>query len=200
MDVKNIPKELFAGSAISMGFYCSLTTLAKTNNPFLSAFMFYVGLALILITKSRLFTGCIYTLHSQNNYIHHLFQIYIFNFIGAIVTTLLLFTSVGVLDISNIILQRINSNPIYLILGGIITNILVCSSVYSYKNNNLFYSCLFIMSFVLIGTPHIVADFSSMTFGLYQGLCSIYEYITVIISVTIGNVIGGLLFYRIINH
>jgi formate/nitrite transporter FocA (FNT family) len=100
----NYKNSIMAGMSISLGTFAYLITLQKTNNIFISATMFYIGLCIILSCQLSLFTGQVLSLKvngyteqsyrlsyiSNKEYIKTLFNTWISNLIGSIITAILL--------------------------------------------------------------------------------------------------------------
>lgn len=191
-------KSIIAGSFISLGAFAYLTILNKTNNLPLASLSFYIGLFLILLTQTNLFTGKILTLKTETKleYITQLTQIWIGNLIGSIISTIILF-QIFQPNVSQIIQHKLGLNPVQMIISGIVCNLLVCSAVHSYnKYNNHIMSAFCIFLFVILGCEHIVANFSYYTLGFLEGINA--QLIISLVFVTIGNIIGGLIVRDII--
>lgn len=184
-------KSFIGGSFISLGTFAYLVTLQKTGNLFLAAITFYLGLFLILTFKSYLFTGAVYTLRGDNDYVTKLMDIWCFNLLGGGTTTLLLIQIFSV-DVTNILANKMLLSSIQLIISGIFCNILVCAAVCVYqKYQNHLLSGFLIVCFVLLGFEHSVANFTYLTIGMCQGIISIAQFLLNVLYVTLGNIIGG---------
>lgn len=195
-------KSLSGGLFISIGTYGYLITLSKTNNVFLASMVFFLGLMLILITETNLFTGQVFTKANLPTweYIETLVDTWFFNFFGASLGAILL-SFLYSPNINQIISNKLSLTMPQLILSGIFCNIMVCSAIYTYqKTNNLILSGFIITVFVLFGFEHSIANMVYLTVGAGEGLVSVIEYCRNIFSVTLGNVIGGLIFYKIIEN
>lgn len=178
--------------------------MQKTNNIFLSSITFYLGLCLVFTFNLNLFTGKVLTLRlyqltlTIKEYILKLIQIWLGNLIGSVITSILL-CQIKYLDVSTLITNKLNMTPIQMIISGIACNMLVCSAIYNYRiDKNHMISCFIIMIFVICGFSHIVADFSYYTIAILNGInIDVISIIKSLVFVTIGNVLGGLLVYKI---
>jgi nitrite transporter NirC len=200
--------SIVAGMCISLGTFAYLVTLQKTNNPFLSSIMFYIGLSLILLFRFELFTGQVLSLKvymyteehfrlndiSIKEYIITLTRTWIGNLIGSVITTIALFQILHP-DVSNIVNTKLSLNPIQMLVGGVFCNLLVTCAVANYKMyQNHLISGFFILCFVICGFNHIVADFSYYTLGFFEGInINIIQLLMSLLFVTVGNILGGLL-------
>lgn len=188
---------------ISLGSFCYLTTLSKTQNPFLASITFFLGLSLIMITKQSLFTGMVLTKAylPLKEYIKTLSITWIFNFIGSIITTVLL-NQILHPDITQLINNKLSLNPIQIIISGVFCNALVCSAVATYNGTkNFIMSGFYITCFVLMSLEHSIANMTYMTLGFIQGVnMNIVSVVVLMLCSTIGNIIGGRIIVNIINN
>lgn len=192
--MNNFIKSILGGLSISLGCFCYLTTLNKTNNVFLAAITFYLGLLLIILFNTNLFTGKIYSNShmSIKNYIHSLSIIWIGNLIGGVITSICLYQIIKP-DVTELISKKLSLNPLQMIISGIACNILVCASIAAYKKEkNYLLSGFLIICFVLMSTEHIVANFTYYAIGVCSGVpININNLLLSLLFVTIGNIIGG---------
>lgn len=196
-------KGIFGGAFISLGAFCYLITLQKTQNIFLASITFFLGLSLIMITKQSLFTGQVLTkAHLPlQEYLITLTSTWVFNFVGAIITTILL-NQILHPDITQLITNKLTLNPIQLIISGLFCNVLVTCAVATYNGGRSHYiSGFYIFSFVIMGFEHCVANMSYITLGLLQGInMNIISSIILILCSTLGNIIGGRIVVSIIKQ
>jgi len=208
--IEKYKHSIMAGVSISLGTFTYLTTLQKTNNPFIASMTFYVGLSLVMIFGFDLFTGKVlslkvdtYTLKyfsksriSTKDYIKTLSKTWLGNLAGSIITTVALFQVLHP-NVEQIINTKLSLNPIQIIVGGIACNFLVCCAVANYKMyQNHLISGFFITIFVICGFLHCIADMTYFTLAICSGMnLDIIKVITYMIIVTLGNVLGGLLLY-----
>jgi nitrite transporter NirC len=201
-------KSIYGGIAISAGTFAYLITLSKTNNVFLSAMTFYLGLCIILTYGYNLYTGKVLTLKvtnftmnyfqtnniSNKEYIIKLVQVWLGNLIGSIITTILLFQILHP-DVSTIVNNKLSLTPVQMLISSIMCNIMVCLAVSSYQMyKNHLLSGFFITLFILLGFSHSIADMSYFTLGICEGVnIDFVKLVVSMIVVSIGNAIGGLL-------
>lgn len=192
--MKQIGKGIFGGMFISLGAFAYLVTLQKTNNAFLASMMFFIGLLLVMVFKQRLFTGEVLTLTHLDTraYVINLIGTWILNFIGAIITTILL-NQILPITIIPLIHNKLSLNYTQILISGMFCNFFVCSAIASYKaTENYLISGFLITCFVLLGLEHSVADMSYFTLAFITGLnTNIPQLLTYILLATIGNFLGG---------
>lgn len=200
ISLNNLKKSIIGGGCISLGAFAYLITLQKTNNPFIASAMFYLGLSLILVFQQNLFTGQVYTKSDLKpmDYTVTLISTWTGNFIGSIITTVLLYQIIQP-NVSKIIATKMSLNPIQLIISAFFCNILVCCAVANYKETkNHLISGFFICAFVICGFEHCIADMIYIVLGTLQGLnINTTNDVIILVFSTIGNVLGGLLVVNI---
>jgi formate/nitrite transporter FocA (FNT family) len=208
--MNELKKSICGGIAISLGTFSYLTTLSKTNNVFLSAITFYLGLCIIMVYGYNLYTEKVITLKvdtftmdyfqksniSNREYIVTLIKVWIGNLIGSIITTIALFQILHP-DVTTIVNNKLALNPIQMLISSILCNIMVCLAVSSYKMyQNHLLSGFFITLFILCGFSHSIADMTYFTLGICEGVnIDIIKLAISIVIVSLGNAIGGLLLY-----
>jgi formate/nitrite transporter FocA (FNT family) len=192
--MNEIKKSIYGGSMISLGAFAYLIVLQKTSNIFLASICFYLGLSLIMLTRQNLFTGQVFTKASLpiREYIDTLINTWLFNFIGSIITTILL-SQIFHPDITQLINNKLSLNPIQIIISAIFCNVLVCIAVANYnKTSNHLMSWFYIFIFVVMSFEHCVANFSYVSLSIIQNCnTSLYSSVLLLIFSTIGNIIGG---------
>ena len=185
---------------------------------FLSGSVFSVGLMLVLIPGSELFTGnilmtigFIYRKYSFVKLLRNWLVVYFGNLLGALVIVWLIFHSGLFLRFENLtsmgeVAVKISQAKLQLgfteaLCRGILCNMLVCLAVIMSIASRSVMGKIFgiyfpIMAFVASGYEHSVANMFFLPMGLaVQGKLT-SEFLTVfnnLVPVTIGNVIGGLL-------
>lgn len=222
-----IPAQFFFG--ILAGIYIGFGALAATTvgafeglpiglAKFLSASIFCVGLILVVIPGSELFTGNILMsaglvtrVASPGKVLRNWVFVYAGNFVGSIILALMVHgsglmgsvaepTAVG--QAASGIAQAKLAIPFFpAVLRGVLCNMLVCLAVIMAVGSRTNFGkilCIYfpITAFVLSGFEHSVANM----YFLPVGLLARGEFLTRfpamfgnLIPVTIGNVIGGLL-------
>lgn len=184
-------KSLYAGISIGLGGIIFLNCQDKT----LGAFLFSIGLFAVLVFGFDLFTGKV----CNTDYLKRpgeLIKIWIGNLVGAVLMGLVASTNSETYQIANNIVASKLSKPLPLILG-FICGICIAIAVKGYQKAEGFGKYLAIvlgvMVFILCGSEHVVAD---MFYCAAARMCNL-EVIKFILIVTIGNVLGGVLFSEI---
>ena len=219
--VPTIMLSLMAGAFIAFGamFY----TIVMTNHDMgfgparlLGGIVFSLGLILVVVGGAELFTG--------NNFIvmawaehkvktAQLFRnwclVYIANFVGAIGAVTLMYWS-GALSLGDgavantalkIATYKVNLTPMQAFIRGILCNALVCLAVWlCFAARDVASKILAIIfpisAFVTLGFEHCVANMYFIPLGmlLSDGGISATMFLSNLIPVTVGNIIGGSLF------
>ena len=212
MIILGIAAGFFIAVAAFLSVKCSYTIENISVNKILSALFFSFGLILVVLMKSELFTGnmlLFIPLFNKKvlfkNVLKNLFIVYVSNFIGAIVFSLLIFNSYkfdnALLDsFTNIALNKINIDFYRLVILGILCNIMVCIAVFLASTSKEIISKIFVIIipvfiFVALGFEHSVANMFYLTIGkLIESSISIKDIlISNLLPVTIGNIVGGLI-------
>lgn len=178
--------SILAGLMIAIGGVINLSI-----DGALGAFMFSLGLLIVLIFKLELFTGKAGLLATNEMKIGKLFKIWIGNFIGtAIVAILLTLTPKGVdlFEKSTQIVAIRNANDFYtnFVYGGFCGLMMYLAvSSYALGGLNPVYAILPVAAFILCGFNHCVADM----FYLNIGATALTDYLS-LIPTTFGNICG----------
>jgi len=214
---------MLAGIYIAFGAHAATAVLSGgTLDPgvarFLAGSVFSVGLMLVLIPGSELFTGnilmaigFIYRKYRFIKVLRNWLLVYLGNFIGALIIAILvvksgLLGSAGSLTGMGKVAVSIADSKLALSFGealtrGILCNMLVCLAVIMAIASKTVTGKIFgiyfpIMAFVVSGYEHSVANMYFLPAGLMangtfaSNFSSIFDNL---IPVTIGNIIGGLL-------
>lgn len=185
-----IGKSFFAGMMIGLGAAGSSVAAHNIANVGLArltaAVVFPVGLMMVILMGAELFTGdCLLAIGlpekdiSIKQFIRTLILVYLGNFIGGIVLSLLVVMS-GQLDYSGgllgaytikVALGKVGLSPMKSLSSGILCNILVCAAVIMAVcakdiSGKLLVSFFVIMLFVTSGFEHCVANMYYITAGL----------------------------------
>jgi len=214
---------VLAGMYIAFGAHAATAilsggTLDAGMARFLSGSVFSVGLMLVLILGSELFTGnilmtigFIYRKYSLIKVLRNWLVVYFGNFLGAVIIASLVFFS-GLLvykgDVTSIgtVAAAIADGKLQLgfieaMCRGILCNILVCVAVIMCIASRSIIGKIFgiyfpIMIFVVSGYEHSIANMYFLPAGLMvkgEFISSFPSIFRNLIPVTIGNIIGGLL-------
>ena len=190
---KDLILGIMAGMCISIGCVAFLSSGDKV----VGSLFFVVGLFMILNLDFNLFTGKVcYALENKPFYILRLLFIWIGNFLGALVSALL----IGVTRLKGlkeacegIVNTKLNDSLVSLFVLAIFCNILIFLAVYGYKNfDNIIAKTLALIFgvsvFVLCGFEHCVADMFYFCFaGAWTG-----KMLLALLIITLGNIVGGL--------
>ncbi|MFH1355128.1 MAG: formate/nitrite transporter family protein [Candidatus Omnitrophota bacterium] len=214
---------ILAGIYIAFGANASIAVLSGgTLDPGLARFLaggvFSVGLMLVLIPGSELFTGnilmvigFIYRKYSLARVLRNWFMVYLGNLLGAMIIVWLVYKtgllmSSGKLNSMGITALGIAEAKLQLTFSealcrGILCNMLVCMAVIMCISSRTISGKIFgiffpIMVFVISGFEHSVANMYFLPIGLMLKGEFTSNYFSIfgnLIPVTIGNIIGGLL-------
>lgn len=233
-------KAVLAGIMIAMGAAISSVAAHTISDVgvarLAAAVVFPVGLMMVVLLGAELFTGdCLAAMslfakkQKVSDVIKFLFWVYVGNFVGAMLTAILIFLS-GQLDYSagilgaytiKIAVSKVNLSFMVGVVSGILCNILVCAAVLmamcAKDITGKLLACFFtIMLFVTGGFEHCVANMYYISAGILAGQKT--EYVDLAMSlygftveqmeslnfvnffcsnllpVTIGNILGGIIF------
>ncbi len=202
--VKNLFSAVMAGIMISFGGGVYLACVAVEKAP-LGAFLFSLGLTVILMFGFLLFTGkSAYLLENKPlKYIPYLLIIWIGNILGC----MLMGVAVGAAkpnlhDVAVTLCEaKLGQAPWQTIILGALCGILVYIAVDNFKSDSdktpfhkylLVFTC--VPAFILCGFEHSIADmfYFAASNMLYSGKGIVY-----ILLVTLGNLIGAVLFHTV---
>ncbi|MBL7156902.1 MAG: formate/nitrite transporter family protein [Candidatus Omnitrophica bacterium] len=203
----NVATAILSGGTLDTG-------LAK----FLAGSVFSVGLMLVLIPGSELFTGnilmtigFIYRKYAFTKVLRNWVIVYLGNLLGALLICWLIFISgllgeVGNLNPNGVTAVKIAEAKLQLgfseaLCRGILCNMLVCLAVIMCIASRTVVGKIFgiyfpIMVFVASGYEHSVANMYFLPVGLMMEGKFMSNFLIIfknLVPVTIGNIIGGLL-------
>ena len=203
--VKNLFSAVLAGVMISFGGGVYLACSAS-DKVALGALLFSLGLTVILIQGFLLFTGkTAYILENKPAYLLYLLVIWLGNLLGCMLMGLLIRlakpglaeTALGLCE------NKLAQSPWQTIVLGALCGILVYIAVDYFKSDDdkksfpkylLVFTC--VPAFILCGFEHSVADmfyFAASTGGLLYTL----QGMGYILLVTVGNLLGAVLFHTV---
>ena len=203
-------------SVLSVVLSISITTYSVAK--LLSALVFPIGLILVILMKTELFTGnslLIIQLLKHEIKLKQLLKnwliVYIGNLVGSLIITFLIVNTPlkeVIMDAFIKITYTKTSLNIYeAIILGILCNFLVCLAVYLSTNADTLVSKVItifipIFTFVALSFEHSVANMSYLSFGyLLDNEIGIRNILfNNLLPVTIGNIIGGVLLGTIIYY
>ena len=207
---------IFGGAFIALGGagnIISASTLAKTDPglaKFVGACVFPVGLIMVVILGSELFTSnCLLSVAYTNKKINftqlirNLVTVYLFNYVGSFIVAYITvrggsFNADSLDYLQNIATHKVHADAYALFIKGILCNVLVCGAVllsYTSKDTigKLVGAWLPIMLFVLIGYDHSIANMFYLTATkLVDTSFEISSILYNLFYVTLGNILGGM--------
>lgn len=215
--------SIMAGFLIALAGYGSTVVSFSISNTsiakLLLALIFPMGLILVILLKTELFTGnslliipLVNKKISFKSLLLNWVLVYIGNFIGSILLSLLVYKSGSLTNETlintfvSIANKKINYSFINLLILGCLCNILVCTAVFlgvTSKNilEKVFVIFIPIFLFVLLGFEHSVANMFYLSIASLLGKL---DFINLIIGnllpVTLGNILGGILIGLIFNY
>ena len=216
--------SMLAGIYVGLGIMLIFTIgglLSSANSPATKIVMglsFGVALSLVIFAGSELFTGnnFVMAVGSLNKTVSWLdtIKVWIVSFIGNLTGSILagtLFFMAGLSNgpvgefIAKTSASKMSLPASDLFFRGILCNMLVCLAVWcSFKCKEetskliMIFWCLFV--FITAGFEHSVANMTLLTIGLLSpagAAVSIGGYAYNIIMVTLGNMVGGIVFMAI---
>ena len=195
---KNADKIHLLFQSIFSGWLIGLGALAmfSVSNRILGSLLFSIGITLVMIFKSKLYTGYIPSLSNENKIKENLLNIplcIIGNILGTELLALYCYGSKyteATMRATQIIQGK--ENLLSGLLSGISCGIVIGLIVLNrHKILKWILTPLLIMTFILSGMEHCVAD------AFYMGLSNVWKPMF-LIAVIIGNTIGGYLVGKII--
>ena len=207
---------IFGGAFIALGGagnIISASTLAKTDPglaKFVGACVFPVGLIMVVILGSELFTSnCLLSVAYTNKKINftqlirNLVTVYLFNYVGSFIVAYITvrggsFNADSLDYLQNIATHKVHADAYALFIKGILCNVLVCGAVllsYTSKDTigKLVGAWLPIMLFVLIGYDHSIANMFYLTAAkLADSNLEVSLILYNLFYVTLGNILGGM--------
>ena len=211
--LKTFVLAVLAGIFISLASVLSVVVSKSIDNystsKLLSALVFPIGLILVILMKTELFTGnslLVIPLLNKDIKVKQLLKnwliVYLGNLFGSLLITILVINT----PLKEVIMEsfiKITNTKISLsissaIILGVLCNFLVCLAVFlsSIANNiteKIIVIFLPIFTFVALSFEHSVANMSYLSFGyLLDNSVNIGSILLKnLLPVTIGNIIGG---------
>ena len=211
--LKTFILAIFAGIFISLAAILSVTVSLSITNysiaKILSALVFPIGLILVVLMKTELFTGnsllIIPLLNKDINFkqlLKNWLIVYLGNLFGSLLISLLIINtplkeviSASFIKIAN---TKISLSITSSIILGLLCNFLVCLAVFLASNaktigEKVIVIFLPIFTFVALSLEHSVANMSYLSLGyLLDNTISISKILlNNLLPVTLGNIIGG---------
>lgn len=208
-----------AGMFIALGGITNTVVnivLSPGIGPFLGAFMFALGLMLVLVAGGELFTGNILLYGAYLSKDISLKQlatnwgrVYLWNFIGALcfsaVTHLTKLNPAIVESITATSAGKLELTILQCLAGGFLCNILVCLGVWvSFSANDgaskFVLMAMPIIAFILLKYEHSVANMFYFSFTAIESGIDFVGVLKNMIPVTVGNILGGMFIAFIYHH
>lgn len=186
-------KGIYAGMMIGIGG----TVYLSISNSIIGAIFFSVGLLTICIYKMNLYTGMIgYIIENKLNYIVTLLLTLIGNFIGTMITSLLVLNtrianiSVRAKEISAI---KINDNYLSIFILSIFCGMLMYIAVNTFKkekDSRVRYLAIFIcvIVFILSGFEHCIANMYYISLAKLWSLKAVLSMLIMILGNSVGSI------------
>ena len=186
-------KGIYAGMMIGIGG----TVYLSISNSIIGAIFFSVGLLTICIYKMNLYTGMIgYIIENKLNYILTLLLTLIGNFIGTMITSLLVLNtrianlSVRANEISAI---KINDNYLSIFILSIFCGMLMYIAVNTFKKEKdsiVRYLAIFIcvIVFILSGFEHCIANMYYISLAKLWSLKAVLSMLIMILGNSVGSI------------
>lgn len=211
-NVENHIKAFMAGifiafGCIAMGVVKLDHNLSPAISSVLSGMIFSIGLFAIVVCGSRLFTGnCLVWINVLNKEVSikqftlMLLHDWAFNFLGIIF--IVICTNLSGFDCSifnSILNSKIHSSLTEMIFKGILCNMLVCLAVWMAigSANDKFIKILIpVTVFIMCGFEHSIADMFFVLFFIRD----MFQSIDLLLLVTFGNLVGGIIFSSLIYY
>lgn len=211
--LKTFILAILAGIFISLAAILSVVASKTIDNyslsKLLSAITFPVGLILVILMKTELFTGnslLVIPLLNKDIKLKQLLKnwivVYLGNLVGSLIISLLIINT-PLKDIIADSFVKIANNKISLSLSsaiilGVLCNFLVCLAVYLASNaksicEKVIVIFIPIFTFIALSFEHSVANMSYLSFGyLLDNTISLGDILlNNLLPVTLGNIIGG---------
>ena len=182
--LKCLVRAILAGMMIGIGGCVYLGCEVK----WVGAILFAVGLFTIFSFRLDLYTGKVgYLFDNDRSYIPYLLVVIIGNFIGCLILGLMMPLDAAV-NLANAKLDNYEFLPV--LFKGVLCGMLMFIAADCYKNTKSFIATFVCVPvFILAGFEHSIAD---MFYFCSAGAFSV-ESLVFIITVLIGNAIGGFL-------
>ncbi len=213
--IKVLVLSILAGFFIALAGYASVIVSYRVNNPSLSkalsALIFPMGLILVVLLKTELFTGnnlLVIPLLKKKIKVKDLLInwgiVYIGNLLGSIILSLLIYKS-GVITSNELLTatfvsiatKKISLSFISALILGFLCNILVCIAVFlatisKSTIEKIFVIFIPIFLFIALGFEHSVANMFYLSIAsLLKNFNIIDLLLNNLLPVTLGNIIGG---------
>lgn len=219
--------SIIAGIFIAFGGFICITSGAHLKAEsaaaakLISSFVFSAALSLVIMAGSELFTGNNFimaagALKKKVSWIDTIklwIVCYIGNFVGSWIAVIIYkLTGLGNSEImaeqfASVSLGKVSLAPMELITRGLLCNLLVCLAVWcsikmTSESGKLIMTIWCITVFMVCGFEHSIANMSTIGVGMLVApiagsAISIGQYFYNLVFVTLGNMIGGIIFVAV---
>ena len=181
-------KSIFAGVFISIGCIAYLN-----NQNIIGAFVFSVGLLLVLLHSSKLCTGMFGFI--ENKPLDVIFAL-IGNVLGTMIVGMIYKENKVISETALTVMQnKFSHSYLYIFLSAVLCGVLIYSAVIAYKvHKNVIMTIMFVATFIAMGADHCIANsFYIIVSNNLQDLYLLKFFLCVV-----GNAVGsyGLYFYN----
>ncbi len=216
---------ILAGVFISFGAMLYTLVITESNVGFgltrlFGGVAFSLGLILVIVAGAELFTGnnlivmawANHDVSTKNIFVNWV-VVYVANFIGAIASVYAMHWS-GLLEQNNGLVRsvafqiaenKVNVDSWQLFIRGILCNALVCLAVWlciaAHDVASKAIAIIFpVSAFVALGFEHSIANMYFIPLGMIidNSHISIYDLLSNLLPVTLGNIVGGSVFVALI--
>jgi nitrite transporter NirC len=177
-----IKKSIFGGLSIAIASYIYLQV-----GGILGAFLFSIGLLLILNMGFKLFTGTVGYIKSKEDFKDNMI-ILLGNIIGACGSL-----AFPIASASSLITTKLSTPLLIVLLKGIVCGIFIYSAVACFRKNKDYMVPVCVVGFITFGAEHCIAD---LCYALYARFFSL-DIVIFLLVVTLGNAIGALIVDRV---
>ena len=203
--IKNLCSAILAGVMISLGGAVYLACTVVDKAP-LGAFLFSLGLSVILLQGFLLFTGkTAYLFENKLSYIPYLLTIWLGNLLGCMLMGLLIQVVKPNLAEKAFALctAKLEQTPLQTLILGSLCGILVYIAVDYFKSDDdkkalpkylLVFTC--VPAFILCGFEHSIADMFYFAASSAYSLYSVQGFLFILL-VTVGNLLGAVIFHSV---
>ena len=184
--------SILAGMLIGIGVISN--TLSE--NKYIGALLFSLALLAIIDMKLQLYTGQIVFFLERKNPIEYYILILLYNSLGSLISIFLAIItrnndntlSNKLVDIAN---YKFSRSYLTLFVCGLLCGVLIFIAVYS---KNIIIVILCIMSFILCGYEHCIADIPFLVLNFSK------QNLIKEVLIVLGNSVGSIVTYWLIKH
>jgi|GEM_PF-2354349 len=209
--------SLAGGAFIGLAGHLSVIASCNFENAsaasLIASIVFCIGLLLVFLTGSKLFTGQIIryqgceSLKDVLNVSGSLVISFIGNLIGSVALVMLFYHGLPKIANTTSALMAATAAikcaqaPFQAFLSAIICNMCVLGAVaLRQRGTHMVASLLPVAAFVMLGAEHIVADFTYFSYGIMYKTVDFATVLPFAACVALGNLVGGLVIVMVCRH